>query len=46
MKDCNLAGSDEIAAELSQAVGETLRRVIHKLNNLIWNKAELPDQSI
>jgi uncharacterized protein YaaR (DUF327 family) len=36
-------GSDQIPAELSQAGGETLLSMIHKLINSIWNKEELPD---
>jgi hypothetical protein len=36
--------SDQIPAELIQAGGETLRSEIHKLNNSVWNKEELPDQ--
>jgi hypothetical protein len=30
--------------ELIQAGGESLWPEIHKLNNFIWNKEELPDQ--
>jgi hypothetical protein len=37
-------GSDKIPAELTQAGGETVLSVIHKLINSIWNKEELPDQ--
>jgi hypothetical protein len=37
-------GSDQILAELIKAGGGTLVSVIHKLNNSIWNKEELPDQ--
>jgi hypothetical protein len=36
-------GSDQIPAELYQAGGETLVSVIHKINNSIGNKEELPD---
>jgi hypothetical protein len=38
------SGSDEIPAELIKAGGETLRSVIHKLINSIWNKEELLDK--
>jgi hypothetical protein len=38
----SLAGV-HILAELIKAGGETLVSVIHKLNNSIWNKEELPD---
>jgi hypothetical protein len=37
-------GIDQIPAELIQAGGETLRFEIHKLNNFIWNKEELPEK--
>jgi hypothetical protein len=37
-------GVDQIAAELIQAGGETLRSKIHRLIKLIWNKEELPHQ--
>jgi hypothetical protein len=37
-------GSDQIPAELIQAVGEILRSKTHKLIKSIWNKEELPDQ--
>jgi hypothetical protein len=37
-------GSDQIPAELIQAGGEILLSAIHKLNNSVWNKEELPDQ--
>jgi hypothetical protein len=37
-------GVDQIAAELIQAGGETLRSEIHKLIKLAWNKEELPHQ--
>jgi hypothetical protein len=37
-------GSDQIPAELIQAVGEIKRSEIHKLINHIWNKEELSDQ--
>jgi hypothetical protein len=39
-----LAGSNQIPAELIQAGGEMLLSAIHKLNNSVWNKEELPDQ--
>jgi hypothetical protein len=35
---------DLIPAELIQAGGETLRSEIHKLNDSICNREELPDQ--
>jgi hypothetical protein len=37
-------GVDQIAAELIQAGGETLRSEIHKLIKLTWNKEELLHQ--
>jgi hypothetical protein len=37
-------GFDQIPAELMKAGGGTIRYVIHKLINSIWNKAELPEQ--
>jgi hypothetical protein len=37
-------GADQISAELIQAGGKTLHSEIHKLNNLVWNKKELPHQ--
>jgi hypothetical protein len=37
-------GSNQILAELIQAGGEMLLSAIHKLNNSLWNKEELPDQ--
>jgi hypothetical protein len=37
-------GSDEIPAELIQAVSEILLYAIHKLINSIWNKEELSDK--
>jgi hypothetical protein len=37
-------GSDQIMAELIQAVGETLRSGIHKRINSVWNKEEIRDQ--
>jgi hypothetical protein len=37
-------GSDQTPAELSQAGGETLVSVMHKLVTSIWNEEELPDQ--
>jgi hypothetical protein len=44
LKKYKLPGSDQILAELIQAVGETLQSEIHKLNDSIWSKEELPDQ--
>jgi hypothetical protein len=37
-------GTDQIPAELIQAVGNTLRSVIHELTNSVRNKEELPQQ--
>jgi len=37
-------GIDQIPAEYIKAGGRTIRSEIHKLNNLIWNKKELPDE--
>jgi hypothetical protein len=37
-------GSDQIPTVLIQAGGETLRSEIHKLDESIWNKEEVPDQ--
>jgi hypothetical protein len=37
-------GSDQIPAELIQAVGETLLSAIHKLINFILNKEDFHDQ--
>jgi hypothetical protein len=42
LKRYKVPGSDEIPEELIQAGGETLRSKIHKVNNSIWNKEELP----
>jgi hypothetical protein len=39
-----LPGTDQILAEMIQAVGNTLRSVIYKLVNSIWNKEELQQQ--
>jgi hypothetical protein len=36
--------SDQIPVEIIQAAGSTLRSVIHKLINSLWNKEELPQQ--
>jgi hypothetical protein len=44
LKTYNSPGSDQIPAELIPAGGEPLRSELHKLNNSIWNKEELPDQ--
>jgi hypothetical protein len=44
LKKYNSPDSDEIPAELIQAVGEILVSVIHKLISSVWNKEELPDQ--
>jgi hypothetical protein len=38
LKKYNLPGSDEIPAELIQAVGKILLSAIHKLINSVWNK--------
>jgi hypothetical protein len=37
-------GSDQIPAELIEAVGKILRSKIHNLINSILNKEKLPDQ--
>jgi hypothetical protein len=44
LKKYKSPGSDQIPAELSQAGGEILLSVIHKLINSLWNEEELPDQ--
>jgi hypothetical protein len=44
LKSYESPGSDQIAAELIQAGGETLQPKIHKPINLMWNQEELPDQ--
>jgi hypothetical protein len=44
LKSYKSPGSDQIPAELIQAVGEILRSKIHKLINFICNKEKLPDQ--
>jgi hypothetical protein len=44
LKSYKSPGMNQIPPELIQAVGETLRSEIHKLNNSVWNKEELPDQ--
>jgi hypothetical protein len=41
LKNYKSPGSDQIPAELYQAVGEILVSVIHKLITSIWNKEEL-----
>jgi hypothetical protein len=38
LKKYKSPGSDQIPAELIQAGGEILLRVIHKLNNSVWNR--------
>jgi hypothetical protein len=35
-------GTDQIPAELTKAVGETLCSEIHKFAHSIWNKEKLP----
>jgi hypothetical protein len=42
LKSCKLPGAGQIPAELVEAGGETLHSEIHKPNNLIWNREELP----
>jgi hypothetical protein len=37
-------GFDQIPAELIKAGGGTIRYVIHKLINSVFNKVELPEQ--
>jgi hypothetical protein len=44
MKRYKLTSSEQILAELIQAVGETLLPEIHKLINSVLNKEELPGQ--
>jgi hypothetical protein len=44
LKKYELSGSDKIPAKLIQAGGETLLSEIHKLNNSVWNREELPAQ--
>jgi hypothetical protein len=44
LKKYKLPGSHQTAAELIQAVGETLQSETHKLINSIWNKEELSDR--
>jgi hypothetical protein len=44
LKKYKSPGSDQIPAELIQAVGETLQSEIHKVINCIWSKEELPHQ--
>jgi hypothetical protein len=44
LKKYKSPGSDQIPAELIQAVGEMLLSARHKPINSIWNKEELPDQ--
>jgi hypothetical protein len=44
LKKYKSPGSDQIPAELIQAGGEILLSAVHKLNNSVWNKEELPDK--
>jgi hypothetical protein len=44
LKSYKSPGSDQIPAELNQAVGEVMHSEIHKLIILIWKKEELPHQ--
>jgi hypothetical protein len=44
LKSYKSPGINQIPAELIQAGENTLRSEIHKLNNCIWNKEELPEQ--
>jgi hypothetical protein len=44
LKRYKAPGVDQIQAELIHVGGETLCYKIHKLINLIWNKAKLPCQ--
>jgi hypothetical protein len=44
LKKYKSQGSDQIPAELIQAVGEMLLSENHKVINSVWNKEELPDQ--
>jgi hypothetical protein len=42
LKTFKLPGSDQIPAELIQAVGDILRSKIHKLINSTWNTEKMP----
>jgi hypothetical protein len=44
MKMYKSPASGQIRAEVIQAGGETVRIEIHKLANLIWIKAKIPEQ--
>jgi hypothetical protein len=44
LKSYKSPGTDQIPAELTNAVGETLYSEIHRLIPAIWNKEELPQQ--
>ena len=44
LKSYKSPGIDQIPAELIQAGGRKICSEIHKLNNYIWNKEELPEQ--
>jgi len=44
LKSNKSPGIDQIPAELIKAGGRTIRCVIHKLINSIWNKEELPEE--
>jgi hypothetical protein len=42
LKKYKSLSSDQISKELIQAGGEILLSAIHKLDNSVWNKEELP----
>jgi len=44
LKRRKLPGIDQIPAEVINVGGTTIRSVIHKLINSIWNKEELPKE--
>jgi hypothetical protein len=44
LKTYKSPGSDQIVAELIDAIGETLQSQSHKLINCIWSKEKLPGQ--
>jgi hypothetical protein len=44
VKKYESAGSDQIPTKLIKAGAAILASAIHKLNNFVWNKEELPDR--
>jgi len=46
LKSCKSPGVDQIPAELIKEGGRIIRNEIHKLIISIWNKEELPEESI